>query len=1388
MLSKRMVLVVVALSCLLALTPSSLFAQAASAGTIDGTVTDATGAAVAGATATLTDIGTNTSRTATTNEAGRYLFINVPPGTYNLTVNKTGFRLAKFTNQVVSVGTTLTLNVALEVGSVAQIVEVTATNADLQTMNATVGNTVSGVMLSSLPSIGRDASTFVTLQPGVAPDGSVAGAVYDQNSFTLDGGQNTNDMDGSMNIYTPSFAGDTTGGLIGAAVTGNAGGGPTGVMPTPSDSIEEFRVGTTNQTADFNSSAGAQVSMVTKRGGNSWHGTAYETYLDNNFNANTYDNNATSTPIPSYHFSRFGVAGGGPLIPKDIWGGKTFFFANYEGLRWPNSATGERAVPSDAMRGGRLYFARGLSNCGQPREVDGTPTYYNLNPTPVTFNGVTYPSSGLDPRHLGVSPIMQQLCSTMPLPNESACGLSRCDLNDAGLGNIGGFRGNYSVPQSDNFGVARLDHDFGSKWHFYSSYRYFKLIRTTTNQTLLSANGLSSLSSRPQVPWFLAAGLTTNVTNNFTNDFHYSYLRNYWAWGTAGAPPQITGLGGALEPLGETSTQVLAPYNVNTQSVRTRFWNGHDSMIRDDATWLKGSHIVQFGETYQRNWNSHQRTDNGGGINYYPVYQTGLTGAAGLNMTGFRPAGVTSAAWDRDYAMVLCATQLTQIAYTRKGPTLTLNPPLTPASDQSTIPYYNVYFSDSWRIKPTFTLTYGLVWTLEMPPVEANGKQVELVDSANQLVGTEAYIKSRETAALQGQVYNPTLGFALVGNSAGGLKYPYNPFYGSFSPRIAVACNPNVAEGTLRKAFGHGKTVVRGGYSRIFGRLNGVDLVLVPLLGTGLILPVQCFAPYNPAATAANGYISCGTTGTTNPNNVFRVGPTAGGWDGLTAPIPAANPTLPQPDFPGVNAIAAGAGEALDPNFRPNASDSFDLTIQRQLTQKTILEVGYIGRRITHEYQPVNINAVPYMMTVGGQRFDKAYAAAVMQYCGGNAGLAGGNCAGDLAAVTPQPFFETALGGSSSAYCSGFASCTAAVAFNEGLPKSTACPTCGGTGNLSGQNVWSLWSDLDNGAFNFSRTMMNTPIVGGPLACGTPAVPTTCGAQGQFSSGIGVNTSIGYGNYNALFVSYKMANWHGLTMQSNFTWGKALGTGATVQATSQFTVTDPYNISRGYGSQGWDRKFTYNIFFVYEPPFYKGQQGAIGRVLGGWRFAPIFTAASGLPLMVSPASNGNGIYGGSQSFGEADGSDFGAFESAVLICPNNFGNSRHNGVAGSGGVGTGGFGDNIFKDPAAALNCFRNPILGLDDGHNGGAGTTLRGLPYWNVDFAVNKNIKVNERFSAEVGFTFTNVFNHNQLIDPGSTYAGTGIMTMASPPDWGALEGQANTPRQMAINLRVRF
>ena len=1332
LLGKILAGVVICLGLLLAVGTTPVWAQSAATGNIFGLVTDPSGAVVVDATVTITDSTTGEARTTQTNESGRYIITNLAPGKYDIAITKKGFAAARLSGQTVEVGKAGSLNFTLPVGATTEVVEVQANNVQLQTTNATVGNTITGISLEALPSLGRDVSSFVTLQPGVAPDGSVAGAVYDQNAFALDGGQNTNDMDGSMNIYTNSFAGDSTGGLVAYEVTGGAAGsgGPTGVIPTPADSIEEFKVGTNNQTADFNSSAGAQVSMVTKRGTNSWHGTAYEYYLDNNFNANTWDNNNTGTPIPSYHYNRFGGAIGGPILPKML-GGKTYFFANYQGFRWPNSQTVEVLDPSASMRLGLLTY--------------GTSTY-NLNPTPVTFNGVTYaptPCPGpCDPRGLGINPLVQQMWSTMPLPNDPSCPLSRCDAN------IQGFKGNLGVPQTDNFGVARLDHDFGDKWHLMSSYRYYKLIRTTPSQFDISSGTPVSLSSRPQVPWFLVAGLTTNITPNVTNDIHYSYLRNFWQWGSAGDPPQIPGLGGALEPLGEVSFangRSLSPYNVNTQDTRTRFWDGQDNMISDNVNVLKGNHLFQFGGTYQRNFNYHQRTDNGGGINYQSVYQLGTNsrGAGIGGLTPFVPTDAPSATvFGREYAAVLGIVSIAQIAYTREGSNLALNPPLTPAFDQSTIPYYNVYFSDTWHLKPSLSLTYGMGWTLEMPPTEKNGKQVLLVDQSNQPIDTESYLHQRQTAALQGQVFNPTVGFALVGNVGNGRKYPYDPFYGGFSPRIALAWNPHFESNSMfGKVFSHDGTVIRGGYSRIYGRLNGVDLVLVPLLGTGLIQPVQCVQP------TISG--SCGGAGS-NPSTAFRVGPTSAGFDGLTAPIPQPSATLPQPDFPGINAVGAGAGEVLDPKFRPNHSDTFDFTIQRQLSSKTMLEVGYIGRRVRDEYQPININAVPYMMTLGGQSFASAYAG--LETSLGCAGPTSGCAPGGVAPanIKPQPFFEAAM---NPAYCAGFSSCTAAVASNE-------------IGNLSSQSVWSLYSDLDNGGFNFPRSMMNTPL------------PGAFGAAGQLSSGIGVNASVGYGNYNALFATIRMSEWHGLTMQSNFTWGKALGTGATVQATSEYTPANAFDLSRTYGVQSRDRKFVYNMFFVYQPPFFKGQKGLVGHVLGGWTFAPIFSAGSGVPDQVNTTTQG-------QSFGEGDasnffnGTGFGPGENAVALGAYTQGSSRHNNVFGSGGIGTNGFGANMFSDPAAAYNLFRDPILGLDTGRVGGAGS-LRGLPYWNVDFSLSKAVNITERVSAEFSTVFTNVFNHVQLGDP--------FLQVNDPADWGVLPGQANNPRQMEFGFRVRF
>src|SRR5271169_5058219 len=802
----KLALVFVLVVCVGSALPT--WAQSASSGTVAGSVTDQSGAVVPSATVTLTDISTNNTRSTTTNSAGRYIVVDVQPGTYNIAVTKAGFATTKTENQVVTVGASLTVNLSLQVGGANVVVEVQATGSELQTMNATVGNDITSIAIDNLPSLGRDVSTFVELQPGVAPDASVAGAVTDQSYFSLDGGNNTNDMDGSMSVYTSSYAGDPTGG-VSAQWTGVSG--PTGVMPTPQDSVEEFKVNTAGQTADFNSSAGAEVKVVTKRGTSRFHGTAYEYYKDNNWSSNSWQNNF-ATPehigLPSYHYSRFGGAIGGPLIPKEVLGGKTYFFFNYEAFRYPAAETITRGVPSAALRAGNI-----------------------TDPT----SGVVTSLKSINPLGIGLNPIVSQIWNTYePASNTTSCGL--CDGT-----NIQGFTANSSIPQTSKFAVARIDHDFSAKEHLMLSYRYYNLKNGTADQVdiggAFSGDKLgtpTSLSSDPQQPWYLVAGLTTNISSNTTNDFHYSWLRNWWQWARAGDTiqpcPLCAGLGGALEIMsGQSATNDLGPYNVNTQQTRTRFWDGHDQMLRDDISMLKGNHLFQFGGIYQHNFNWHQRTDNGGGINYQPVYQLGTTAGAGSGVSLTPPAawianGGSTSTWGRDVAAVMGIVSASQIAYTRSGANLNLNPPLTPAFDQSTIPYYNVYFSDTWHMKPTFTLTYGLGWTLEMPPVEKNGKQVELVDQANQPISAEAYLQSRERAALSSQVYNPDVGFALVGNTANGLKYPYNPFYGSFSPRIAAAWSPRFdADSMAGKIFGHQDTVIRGGYGRQYGRLNGVD-------------------------------------------------------------------------------------------------------------------------------------------------------------------------------------------------------------------------------------------------------------------------------------------------------------------------------------------------------------------------------------------------------------------------------------------------------------------------------------------------------------------------------------------------------------------------------------
>jgi hypothetical protein len=979
---------------------------------------------------------------------------------------------------------------------------------------------------------------------------------------------------------------------------------------------------------------------------------------------------------------------------------------------------------------------------------------FNLNPTPVTVDGVTYQpatcgSGPCDPRGIGLNPVVSQIWNKyMPLPNTNSGGDGYNTLN---------YLSTLRAPLTSNVYTGRIDHDFNDKFRWYATYRDQKLVNLTTNQVdiggFLPGDTLgqpAATAPRPQQPSVWVTGLTTIISPTKTNNFVFNYTRTFWQWGSSVATPQLPGLGGALEIGGESSTNDLIPININTQNTRQRFWDGQDKLLRDDFTMIHGNHLFGIGGSYQRNFDYHLRTDNGNGINNALVYQSTATGI-NISTAGYAPlctaaqtgksdvcvGSSNASAWNTAYAEVLGLVSQPQVAYTRVGNNLQLQPIGSSAYDKDVIPYYALYFYDTWHAKPSLTINYGIGWNLEMPPYELTGKQTMIVDQSGSPIITSNYIQQREQAALAGNLssYDPIVGFALVGNTAnGGRKYPYDPYYKEFSPRVALAWQPHFNDGILGKMFGNGKTVIRGGYARIFGRLNGVNLVLSPLLGVGLIQAVTCQGPTKTGTCAGSGNV--------DPTNVFRVG-----VDGGTAPMQTVSATLPQPFYPGVGTNAtAGDASALDPHYRPDRTDQFTLTLQRELSPHHQLEIGYIGKILRNETTEVNLDGIPYMDTLNGQSFAQAFANAYWQVWQGV----------NPNSMPTQAWFESAMGGANSAYCAGFASCTAAVASkNTSLFKNT--------------QVSDLWKSLSNQtSWTLGRTMISSPVPGG-----------AAGGQG---TSIAESGSLGWGNYNALFVTLRSHDWHGLTAISNFTWGRGLGTGYIAQYNSAYTEQDMWNLHDSYGPNSFDLKFVYNLSMYYQPQWYRGQRGVLGHILGGWTFSPLFTAQSGAAAGVSYSEiNCTGC----QEFGEvantaasmstANGAE------VVGFTPYTGTTSAKYGVFPTDGVGNKNpnYGLNMFSSPSTVLNEFRPCVLGYDTSCGGYA--QLRGLPTWNVDMAIAKDIGIHrESIGATLYFDFTNILNHFQPSNPS--------LTITSPTGFGQITNQANTPRNLEFGLRVHF
>lgn len=1313
----RIVLVLSFALVVAVLAPVLAFGQVSGTGVIIGTVADQSGAVIVGAEVKLTDRSTGTFQVQPTSQVGRFTFSDVKPGNYDVAVTMKGFRKLEVANQELVVGGQLTLNLTLEVGAATQTVEVTSTpGAELQTLNSTMGTSLGGNTILNMPAMNRDVTALLNFVPTAQPSfnggasnyqaGGVGGQMSDQNSYILDGGLNTDDLAGNNGYPTGQ-----------SSVV-------TGAMPTPIESIEEFKVNTNNTTSDFSTSAGAQVLLTTKRGTNSFHGSAYD-YLQNSaLNSNDFFNNLEGVTKPVSHSNRFGGSVGGPMLPN-LLGGKTYFYVNYEGNRFPRSGPITRVVPSATMRQGILQY----------RDAAGNIVQYNLsNSTQCGLAG----GEPCDPRGIGLNPVVSALWSQYePPPN---CNLPASSAED-NL-NTCGFLANISYPLSDNFMVGRIDHDFGSKWRFFTSYRWYKEDNPNTDQVdiggLLPGDKLgvpASASTNILQPRYFVTGLTTTISSTLTNDFHFNYVRNFWQWDRAGAYPQCkngsgecSGIDAALEVGGE-SANALIPMNVDTQDARARLWDGHDWDFHDSLSWLRGNHFMQFGGEWLHQWLHFDRYDNVVGGLTQPGYEVADTGinfsphqqpipCAGAASTNCLPAPEVSS-WNSLYSDLTGMVDTTSVVVTRSGTNLTANTLGQPLHSYDIVQEYSLFFSDAWKIRPNLTLTYGLNWNLQMPPYDTNKQMSIMTDAEGGLINTPGFINSVAAAAANGQTYNPTLAWQPIGVTNNGEKYPYSPFYGGFGPRISVAWSP----GGSNRFFGNKNTVIRGGYARVYDRDLPINFISQTVLGVGFLQSVACPDPTSAGACPA----------TSDPTSAFRIG-----VDGKNPPLLSlVTPTLPVPTEPGVNVPFSEVAEGMDPKYRPGVSDQIDVSIQRQFAHNTIVEVGYVGVYSRNLNQGIDLDDVPYMMKSGGQTFAQAYDNVYKAVAAGTTPAA-------------QPFFETSL--SKSGYCGGFANCAAAVASNE-------------AGNIGVNNVWNIWNDL-NSDWSFGKSLYYGN--GECLYCYT-------------------SVSNGYGNYNALVMSLTKRTANGLTINANGTYAKALGISGLPQTYTDASQTNLWNYHTDYTPQYFDRKFTMNVLGTYQLPFgpghrYGSNNSVVKRLVGGWAVSPIYTFGTGLPMGVFSDE----YYYGDSAFGENPASSNG--DSAIpMVNTKTLPNTAHLHITSNGTVGVNGDGftnANIFGSNAAAVyNEFRQPLVGIDTSSNPTG--QLRGQPRWNVDLGITKDTAITERVRTQFFVQAFNVFNKMQFSDP--------FNSLADPADFGALEGQFNVlnnnfTRIIQMGLRVSF
>ncbi len=898
-----------ALFAIVLLLPVILLAQAYF-GTVSGELTDSSGAVVQGARVTLTDQDKGFTYTATSDASGRYLFATIPPGLYTVSAEMQGFQKEVRTNVRVNVTENATANLRLKVASATQTVEVQAQSQALSTEDAETGQVVNRRFINDLPLVDRYVLDFVTIAPGVTLSS-------DQNSVSDTG---TNFVsNGSRNASADIL-------MDGASITNfEPNGGITYVTYTPSaEAVEELKVEQTNFSAEYGFSGGTVVNMITRSGGNSFHGSAYD-YLRNTItDANNWFANEAGNPIPPVHRNNYGGTFGGPIKKN-----KMFFFFDWDGTRSSDLATATAGVPSTAERSGN--FGELCGDNGGAFNSAGLCVDSNNNLVPagqiwdpysgtfqspangpsgayrsayIPFNNLaTYTSPGSPNPNLPVSlqpppvpgnlidPVAQNLMNLFPQPNYSAGGI---------YNNWRGSGANISA--SDQFD-AKVDFRITDK-----NLLSVKFSHGWNNNTPYDCfnNFADPCGSGPNKGW--AWLFAVNDTHTFTptliltstlgftrggeNISAYNGL-NKDPLGTLGFPSYL-GTNGFLgvPAIGINDYLNAGAMNIG-QDPYGNYRQGQDTgQLSELLTKIHGNHELKFGFEGRIHQQNYIQTNaplglfgfNALGSSQCPVPD--FTQCGGDSMASFMMGQMTNSGAGLAYATTY------EIQF-----------------EPATTSYqYAGFAQDNWKITHKLTLNLGLRYDVNLPRTERYNRMNWFDPNVANPIGSISYTDPVSNQNVTRQL----MGGEVFANS--NTRTNWLTDWKDIQPRFGFAYQFD------------SKTVIRGGYGIYYSQTRSGANGLLSYGSQG----------FNQSTTAVVTYQNDGATPYLHLNNPFP--------NGLIQP-PGSSLGL-------LNDVGYGAIGPIRNSFYAQTpyEQSWSFGIQRQLTPSMVFSVDYIGKKGTHLY------------------------------------------------------------------------------------------------------------------------------------------------------------------------------------------------------------------------------------------------------------------------------------------------------------------------------------------------------------------------------------------------------------------------------------------------------